>query len=315
MKPALSIIIPLRNEAENLSELYQRLCEVCKTLSVAVEFIFVDDGSTDASPVLLRKMNRQDQRVRYIRFTRNFGHQIALFAGLEHATGERIVFMDADLQDPPECLTAFWEKMNQGADMVYGKRTRRAGESWFKRITAALFYRLLNRLTRFHIPSDTGDFRMITQEVAHDLRQMRDRTKFLRGELSWLGYAEAVVHYDRPARKKGKTGFGLSSMIRLALDGITAFSDTPLRLVSALGLFMSVFSFGMIVYVLLAKWVWQQTISGWASLMVTILFLGGIQLLSIGIIGEYISRINDAVRQRPLYVIAETENDSAADQP
>jgi len=306
MPAELSVIIPLMNEEENVYELYNRLTAVLLQLGISYEIILVDDGSRDHTLQLIEKICSEDSRIKYISFSRNFGHQLALFAGVEKCCGHNILLMDGDLQDPPETIAALWNKKNEGYDTVYAKRNIRKGESWLKKATAALFYRLLNKITSINIPVDTGDFRIISRKVADELIRMKDHSKFLRGQIAWLGFKETFISYDREKRKKGNTNFGYAQMLRFAFDGITGFSNFPLKFASISGIIVSLLSFVLIIYVLLAKLVWGQTISGWASIMVTVLFLGGIQLLSVGIIGEYISRINDAVRNRQLYIIEKT---------
>lgn len=306
MPAELSVIIPLMNEEENVYELYNRLTAVLLQLGISYEIILVDDGSRDHTLQLIEKICSEDSRIKYISFSRNFGHQLALFAGVEKCCGHNILLMDGDLQDPPETIAALWNKKNEGYDTVYAKRNIRKGESWLKKATAALFYRLLNKITSINIPVDTGDFRIISRKVADELIRMKDHSKFLRGQIAWLGFKETFISYDREKRKKGNTNFGYAQMLRFAFDGVTGFSNFPLKFASISGIIVSLLSFVLIIYVLLAKLVWGQTISGWASIMVTVLFLGGIQLLSVGIIGEYISRINDAVRNRQLYIIEKT---------
>jgi dolichol-phosphate mannosyltransferase len=297
------------NEERNIYELHRRLESVVSKLNISTEYIWIDDGSRDETLTVIRKLSTESPNNKYISFTRNFGHQIALYAGIEHAKGDNIVLIDGDLQDPPERIEDLWNCMQQGYDVVYAKRNKRHGESFLKKTTAALFYRLLNRITKFDIPVDTGDFRIFNRRVADALLNMKDKSKFLRGQIAWLGFKECSIQYDRDRRNKGKSQFSYRTMFRFAFDGITGFSNFPLRFASISGMIVSLISFLMIIYVLLAKLVWNQTISGWASIMVTILFLGGIQLLSLGIIGEYISRINDAVRNRPLYIVTESKLD------
>ncbi len=309
MPVELSVVAPLLNEEENVYELYNRISMVLRNLAGSYEIILVDDGSSDRTLTAIEKIASEDSSVKYISFSRNFGHQLALFAGLEKCSGNRIVLIDGDLQDPPEAIEQLWNKMNEGYDAVYAKRTTRKGESFLKKLTAAVFYRLLNKMTSVNIPVDTGDFRIIDRKVAAELLRMNDHTKFLRGQIAWLGFKESFITYEREQRKKGNTNFGYASMLRFAFDGITGFSNFPLKFASISGIFVSLLSFILIIYVLLAKLVWGLTISGWSSIMVTVLFLGGIQLLSVGIIGEYISRINDAVRNRQLYIIKKTNFD------
>lgn len=303
MKIALSIIAPLLNEEENVYELYNRLKKVCQKINCIYEIILVDDGSTDNTLQVIEKIAQEESDLKYISLSRNFGHQAALFAGIEKSTGENIILIDGDLQDPPEEIENLWHKINEGNDVVYAKRKIRKGESFLKKSTAAIFYRLLNFITSISIPVDTGDFRIIKRKVADELLKMNDRSKFLRGQIAWLGFKESYIEYEREGRKKGNSNFGYKKMLRFAIDGITSFSNFPLKFASISGILVSLISFVMIIYVLMAKYLWHQTITGWTSIMVTVLFLGGIQLLSIGIIGEYISRINDNVKQRQLYVI------------
>jgi dolichol-phosphate mannosyltransferase len=302
----ISIVVPLLNEQATVYELYSRLIATCDQIKVSCEIILVDDGSKDNTLQVIEKISGEDHRVKYISFSRNFGHQVALFAGLEKCTGEHIVLIDGDLQDPPEVIETLWNKINEGFDLVYAKRSARKGESFLKKSTASVFYRLLSRITSINIPLDTGDFRIMKKKVLLELLKLKEPSKFLRGQIAWLGFKETFVAYERKGRKNGSTNFGYAKMLRFAIDGITGFSNFPLKFASISGFIVSAISFCMIIYVLLAKYLWHQTITGWTSIMVTVLFIGGIQLLSIGIIGEYISRINDAVRNRPLYVVKKT---------
>jgi len=304
--PQLTVIAPLLNEQQTVHELYSRLKKTVEETGLSYEIIFVDDGSTDETLFVLEKISVQDNNVKYISFSRNFGHQLALFAGIEKSKGDYVVLIDGDLQDPPEIIQALWQEINKGYDVVYAKRLSRKGESFLKKTTAKIFYRLLRRITSTEIPVDTGDFRIMKRQVVKELLRMKDHTKFLRGQIAWLGFRESSVTYHREERKNGSTNFSYGSMMRFAFDGITGFSNFPLKVASVSGLLVSALAFIFIIWVLLAKLVWGQTISGWASIMVTVLFLGGIQLLSVGIIGEYISRINASVRNRQLYVVQKT---------
>jgi polyisoprenyl-phosphate glycosyltransferase len=298
-----SVIAPLLNEEQNVYELYNRLSAVLNKTGKSFELIFVDDGSKDRTLQAIEKMAIEDSSVKFISFSRNFGHQLALFAGLEKCNGEYIVLIDGDLQDPPEIIAALFAKIQEGYNVVYAKRKARKGETFLKKATAKFFYRILNRITSIAIPVDTGDFRMMDRKVCNELLKMNDQHKFLRGQIAWLGFKESFVEYEREQRKNGSTNFSYNTMFRFAIDGVTGFSNFPLKVASLSGIVVSFFAFLFIIYVLFAKLAWGQTITGWASMMVTILFLGGIQLLSIGIIGEYISRINDSVRNRQLYII------------
>lgn len=306
MPADVSIVVPVLNEEASVYELSNRILSVCEKINVSCEIIFVDDGSRDNTLQVIEKISEEKPNIKFISFTRNFGHQAALFAGLEKCAGEYIVLIDGDLQDPPEVIEQLWNKINEGYDMIYAKRSARKGESLLKKITAAVFYRLLSAITSVNIPLDTGDFRIMNKKVLLEVLKMKEPSKFLRGQIAWLGFSEASVSYERKGRKNGSTNFGYARMLRFAFDGITGFSNFPLKFASISGFIVSLISFCMIIYVLMAKYLWHQTITGWTSIMVTVLFTGGIQLLSIGIIGEYISRINDAVRDRQLYIIKKT---------
>jgi polyisoprenyl-phosphate glycosyltransferase len=302
----ISVIAPLLNEEDNIYELYNRLSLVLKKININYEIILVDDGSTDQTLNAIQKIASGDNTVKYISFSRNFGHQVAIFAGLEKCRGENIVLIDGDLQDPPEIIEPLLEKLKEGYNIVYAKRTARAGETYLKKATAKFFYRILKKITTVNIPLDTGDFRIMDRKVCEELLKMREHNKFLRGQIAWLGFRESFVEYSREERKKGNSNFSYGKMLSFAFDGITGFSDFPLKIARTSGFIVSFFAFLLILYVLFAKLVWGHTITGWASIMVAVLFLGGIQLLSIGIIGEYISRINDSVRNRQLYIIDKT---------
>lgn len=298
-----SVIVPLLNEDQNIFELHNRLTNVLKRMEVSYEIIFVDDGSKDHTLLSIENIASKDDCVKYISFSRNFGHQIALFAGLQKCKGEYIVLIDGDLQDPPEIIANLFLKIKQGYNVVYAKRINRKGETFVKKATAKIFYRILRKITAINIPVDTGDFRIMDRKVCNELLKMNDHRKFLRGQIAWLGFKETFITYEREERKNGSTNFTYRKMFSFAIDGITGFSSFPLKFASLIGIIVSFFAFLFIVYVLFAKLVWGQTITGWASMMITILFLGGVQLLSIGIIGEYISRINDSVRNRQPYII------------
>ena len=306
MPVEISVIVPLFNEQENVYPFYQRLKTVLNNTCSSYEMIFVDDGSRDGTIVAIEKLAGEDPSVKYISFSRNFGHQVALFAGMEKCTGNYVVLIDGDLQDPPEVIESLFTKLREGYNIVYAKRESRKGESFFKKLTAKFFYRVLNRITSINIPLDTGDFRIMDKKVCTELVRMNEHNKFLRGQIAWLGFKETAIHFTRDERKSGNSAFTYGKMIRFAIDGITGFSRFPLKFASLSGIIFSFAAFIFIIYVMLAKLLWGQTISGWASLMVTILFLGGIQLLSIGIIGEYMSRINDNVRNRQQYIVDKT---------
>ena len=302
----ISVVIPIFNEAANLGALHERLCRVLDPMAVRYELIFVNDGSRDDSLTLLLQLAARDPNVRYIDLSRNFGHQIAVSAGLDAASGAAVVIIDADLQDPPELIADLYAKMHEGHEVVYAKRRSRQGESAAKKFTARLFYRLLAAITHVSIPVDTGDFRIIARKVVDGLKQMPERNKFLRGQISWLGYRQTFVEYDRAERAGGETGYTYRKMIRLALDGITAFSDVPLKVATISGFLVSGVAFLVMIYTLYSRFVTHDYQPGWASLMMSILFLGGVQLIAVGIIGEYVSRLSANVRARPLYLVADT---------
>ena len=301
----ITVIIPVYNEEENILPLFQRLKITLEELGLNYEILFINDGSHDNSLEKIQELIKGGHPVNFIDFSRNFGHQIALTAGLDHAKGDAIVLMDADLQDPPEVIKDLYRKHKQGYEVVYARRRSRHGENYFKKITARWFYRLMQRITSFEIPVDTGDFRIIDQKVAEIIRQMPEYSKFIRGLIAWVGFRQTYIEYDRAERKSGSTGYPFRKMVRFALDGITAFSDFPLRLATFLGFIVSIVSFVVLLYTLYVRIIEERAIVGWTSTIASILFLGGVQLICIGIIGEYISRINTQVRNRPLYVIRE----------
>ena len=304
--PELSIVVPLYNEEANVEALYQRLKKVIDAMSVSYELVFINDGSRDRTLALVHELSRRDDHVRYIDLSRNFGHQIAVTAGLDHCTGAAVVIIDADLQDPPELISQLYSKLQSGYEVVYAKRLSRPGENAAKLVTAKLFYRMLAAITHVSIPVDTGDFRIISRKVVEALKLMPEQNKFLRGQISWIGFRQTYVEYDRAQRAGGETGYTYSKMLRLAIDGITAFSDFPLKLASFSGFVVSGIAFLVMLYTLYARFITHHYQPGWASLMISILFLGGVQLIAIGIIGEYIGRLSANVRQRPLYLIADT---------
>lgn len=306
MKKKLSVIIPIYNEEGNIPDLFERLNSVVSKMEVEKEFLFVNDGSRDNSIALIKALAAKNTFVKYIDFSRNFGHQVAVSAGLDKASGDAIVIIDADLQDPPELIIEMFEKMQIGFDVVYAKRRARKGESFLKKFTAGIFYRILSSITSVSIPVDTGDFRIMSKQVADIVKSMPEKEKFLRGQISWVGFEQTFVEYDRDERQAGETGYTYSKMIRFALDGITSFSNFPLKFATGAGFVVSGFSFLMILYALYSRYILKVYEPGWTSLMLAITFIGGIQLISIGIIGEYISRMSANIRNRPLYIIKNT---------
>lgn len=310
----LSIIIPIFNEEANIPALYKRLRSVIDSMSGKTELIFVNDGSRDKSLLLIRELAEHDQRVRYVDFSRNFGQQNAVAAGLNLSTGLAAVIIDADLQDPPELIPELHRKMQEGYEVVYAKRRRRAGESVFKRITSKLFYRTMAKLTNISIPLDTGDFRIISYKVVDALRQMPEHNRFLRGQISWIGYRQTAIEFDRAERAGGQTAWTYRMMLRLAIDCLTAYSEVPLKVATVSGFFVSGIAFLVMLYAFWSRFFDNSYLPGWTSLMVSILFLGGVQLIAIGIIGEYIARIGANVRHRPLYIISDTNIPGAQPQ-
>lgn len=306
----IAIIIPVYNEAENLKLLYDRVKKTVSAISENYQVVFVNDGSTDDSLAKILAYSKENTKVYYLNLSRNFGHQIAVSAGLEYCNAKCSVIIDADLQDPPELITELYTKYKDGFDVVYAKRRKRDGESFLKKITAKLYYRVLRRLVSFDIPLDAGDFRLLSKKVVNAINKMPEQNKFLRGQIAWLGFKQSYVLFDRETRKHGKSGYTYSKMFRLAFDGITGFSDKPLLFVSRLGFVISIFSFLVIIYAVFSHYILKETITGWTSLIISAAFIGGIQLLSIGVIGEYISRINVNVKKRPLYIIDSTNIDN-----
>jgi polyisoprenyl-phosphate glycosyltransferase len=300
-----SVVIPVYNEAEVLPALYGRLTRVLEGLNEPYEIIFVNDGSQDDSILLLRDFRAQDERVKFLSFSRNFGHQIAITAGLDYSSGQAAVVMDADLQDPPEVIPQLIEQWRKGADIVFAVRARRQGDGLFKRTTAALFYRLFRRMTATEMPLDAGDFRLMSRRAIDALQSIRERNRFIRGLAGWIGFRQTSVTFVREVRQAGETKYPLKKMLRFALNGLMSFSLVPLQLASYAGFLISSIAFFYIVYAIGLKLFTDRVVLGWTSVMVAVLFLGGVQLISLGIIGEYIGRIYDEVKQRPLYLIDE----------
>ena len=304
--PVFSVIVPFLNEEEVLPETCRRLTAVMEGLGETFELVFVNDGSTDRSPAIMEELASRDDRVRLLSFSRNFGHQAAVLAGLEYAAGEALVVIDADLQDPPEVIARMAEKWRQGYHVVYGRREKRQGETWFKKATAYAFYRILNRLCDFSIPADTGDFRLIDRKVRDVLCGLREHSLFLRGLVSWVGFRQTDVAFVREERFAGETKYPLKKMIKLSLDAMISFSYKPLRLASYLGFALSGVSFLYLLYVLYEKFFTDRTVPGWSSLMSMSLFFHGVTLVILGILGEYVGRIYDETRDRPRYIVEST---------
>lgn len=302
----LSVVIPIYNESSNLLILYERLKRILEDIKIQYELIFINDGSIDNSMELIIQLAKQDERVRYIDLSRNFGHQVAVSAGLQYAKGEKIVVIDADLQDPPELIVDLLNKSAEGFEVVFAKRIARKGETWLKKQTARLFYRTLKAITNIEIPLDTGDFRIMDRKVVEILNKMPEKHKFLRGQIAWVGFRQTFVTYERAERQSGTSGYTYRKMLRLALDGITAFSDLPLKIVTWFGFLVSFVAFIVILFAFYSRFITQDYEKGWTSIMVSVLFIGGIQMIAIGIIGEYLSRMNSDIRKRPLFIIKDT---------
>ncbi|PZD79106.1 glycosyltransferase family 2 protein [Mesonia sp. K7] len=304
--PDISVVIPIHNEEQSISELHTRLSKAVSKITPNYELLFVNDGSKDNSLFQLVKLAETDNKSFYINFSRNFGHQIAVTAGLDYSKGKCVVIIDGDLQDPPELIPEMYQKHQEGYEVVYAQRKKREGESFFKKITAKFFYRILKKLTSIDIPVDTGDFRLIDRKIVDCLKQMPEQNKFLRGQVAWLGFRQTAVFFKRDKRKHGETSYPLSKMLKFAMDGITSFSEKPLNFVTKMGFFISGISFLIILYAAFSYFVLNETITGWTSLIISSMFIGGIQLISLGIIGEYINRINKNILDRPLYIIEKT---------
>ena len=313
-RPELSVVVPAFNEEANLRPMVERLVAAVAPVVDGLEILFVDDGSRDGTWAGISELAARDPRVRGIRFARNFGHQAALTAGVDAARGRAVVIIDADLQDPPEVIPEMVERWREGFEVVYGQRTHRDGETVFKRTTASAFYRLLQRITSVDIPVDTGDFRLLGARALAAFRALPERNRFIRGLVSWIGFPQTAVMYHRHARAAGDTKYPLRKMVRFALDGITSFSFLPLRLATVLGFAVSLLAFIYIVVVLILK-VIGISWSGYTSLMASILFLGGVQLVMIGMLGEYLARVFDEVKRRPLYLVGDSTDGSVGVVP
>lgn len=308
MDRLLSVVVPMYFEEEVAAECYNRLKTVMVQYKYNYEFVFVNDLSTDRTLEILTEIADKDKRVKIIDFARNFGHQIAVTAGIDYAKGDAVVIIDADLQDPPEVIPELVNKWLQGYDVVYAKRKKRKGETWFKLVTAKYFYKFLNYMSDIDIPKDTGDFRLIDRKVADVFRQMTEKNRFVRGMISWVGFRQTYVEYERDERFAGESKYPLKKMIKFASDGIIAFSTKPLRLVMTMG-FVSVFiSILVLLYTFIIRLFGQEVEPGWASIMVAITFFSGIQLLGLGIVGQYIARIYEESKNRPIYIVKDTIN-------
>lgn len=309
MSIEVSVVVPLYNEELVIDAMIERLVGVLEGMDCSFEVVLVNDGSRDRTLELARVICEKDPRVKLISLSRNFGHQFAITAGMDRSAGRAVVVIDADLQDPPEVIPDMVEKWKEGYDVVYGVREKRQGESWFKLTTASLFYRILRRLTSIHIPVDTGDFRLVDRRALDQFNQMRERARFVRGMVSWVGFEQGEVKYVRHERYAGETKYPFSKMLKFAVDGILSFSQAPLKLASTMGLISSAIAFLFILYGIIVRiFVPEQAIEGWTSVFVAVLFVGGIQLICVGVLGEYIGRMYEEIKNRPLYIVEEEVN-------
>jgi dolichol-phosphate mannosyltransferase len=300
------VVAPAFNEAANLPLFYERTCASLERLGEPWEIILVDDGSADETREVIRRLHEADPRVKGVSFSRNFSHQMAITAGLDFARGDAVVIIDSDLQDPPEVIPDLVARWREGYQVVYAQRESREGETWFKKVTAATFYRLIRRISSVDIPVDTGDFRLLDRRAADALRAVREQHRYMRGLSVWIGFRATAVRYQRAARHSGETKYPLRKMIRFALDGITNFSYVPLQLASYAGFFIAGLSLVGILAAIALRLFVGRALTGQATTLVVVLFLGGIQLIFLGVIGEYLGRIYDEVKRRPLYIVQET---------
>jgi glycosyltransferase involved in cell wall biosynthesis len=300
----LSVVAPIYNERESVDELWRRLTPALASLG-PYEIVLVDDGSTDGTWEALRELARRDEHVRLLRLSRNFGHQIALTAGLDAARGEAVVLIDGDLQDPPELIPELVARWKEGFDVVYAVRERRDGESRIRLLAIAVFYRLLRRMAATDIPADTGDFRLLSRRAVDSLARMPERARYLRGMTSWIGFPQTGVTYRRDPRFAGDSKYPFAKLVRLASDGIASFSTAPIKLLTRVGFVMIVFCVGVLAWTLYTRFFTQSAPQGWTSVLAVVLLLGGVQLLGMGIVGQYIARIFEETKQRPLYLVAE----------
>ena len=314
MTPTISVVAPLYNESATLPEFYRRVKETMEQSGASWELVLVDDGSHDETAQIMRDIAAEDSHIRPVIFARNFGHQLAVTAGLDYSRGDAVVMIDSDLQDPPEVILDMIAKWREGYEVVYAVRREREGETWFKLFTASLFYRLIYRITDVDIPLDTGDFRLMDRKVVNVLNQMRERHRFLRGMSVWVGFRQTGVPYKRRARFAGETKYPLRKMIKFASDAITGFSYLPLQLATYVGFISAGISILAIPVVIALRLAGEQAFFGQATTLIAVLFLGGVQLISLGILGEYLGRLYDEARGRPLYIVRDDPESLRADQ-
>ena len=302
----LSIVVPMHNEAENIDAFYDRMTFVLQRLGYPYEIICINDGSRDDTLERLFRLHQEDPRVKVVDLSRNFGKEVALLAGLDYANGDAIIPIDADLQDPPEVIELLLDKWREGYDVVYATRTYREGESFVKKATAHLFYRILKLVSPIQIPADTGDFRLMSRQVVDSLRELREQHRFMKGLFSWVGYRQVSVPYHREGRHEGNSSFNYWKLWNFAIEGITSFSFLPLQLATYLGFLVAIGSVLFALYLMIDTLIYGNPVQGYPSLMVTVLFLGGVQLMTLGGIGEYIGRIYNETKRRPLYFVRES---------
>ncbi len=317
-RPQLSLVIPVYNEEDTIAELDRRLRDLFANLSQIGnewEVVFVEDGSTDNSRRLLASMAASESRYRLIAFSRNFGHQFAITAGIDRAEGDAVVVMDADLQDPPSVVREMLETQKSGYDVVYGVRRKRKGETWFKRATASIFYRIIRAITGVAIPLDAGDFRLMSRPVVMTLRALREQHRFVRGMVAWVGFRQTAVYYDRDARFAGVTKYPVRKMLRFAIDGITSFSILPLRVATWLGVFAAICAVGIGAWAIAVKVLGLGTVPGWTTIMFAVALGSSAQLLMTGVLGEYVGRIYEEIKRRPLYIIEQEINPPRQSEP
>ncbi|MGC8603638.1 MAG: glycosyltransferase family 2 protein [Desulfomonilaceae bacterium] len=310
--PEVSLIVPCHNEAENLSALYGRVLTVMEQTGKSWEMVCINDGSKDGTLEQLLALNQKDPRIVVIDLSRNFGKEAALTAGLDHARGDCAIPLDADLQDPPELIPQLLAKWKEGYDVVNAVRLSRDGESWLKRASAHAFYRIINRMSDVDIPEDTGDFRLLSRPVLEAIKMLPERRRFMKGLFAWVGFRTASVHYHREPRYAGKTKWNYWRLWNFAVEGITSFSQVPLQLAAHLGLIVSALAFLYAVYLVIGTIVYGNPVKGYPSMMVTLLFLGGVQLIALGVIGEYLGRIYEETKGRPVYLVRGTPQNSTA---
>ena len=314
-KKLLSIVTPAYNEAENLSEFYSRVINATDNLNLEIEIIYINDGSQDSTIDIITKQRQIDNRITIIDLSRNFGKEIALTAGLDYSSGDAVIVIDADLQDPPELIPKLVEKWREGYDVVNAKRIKRKGESLLKKVMSYIYYRLLFYLSDINVPRDTGDFRLLNKNALDALLKLREKHRYMKGLFVWVGFKQKEIEYEREARFKGKTKWGFFSLFNLAFDGLTSFSIMPLRLASTIGFLSALIGFFYGAVIVFKTLFFHEPVAGFTSLVVLITFFGGIQLLSIGIIGEYIGRIFNETKNRPLYVVKNIQGSIFLDKP